>query len=308
MASILIRGGLLFDGDALSRKDIFTKDGKIAEIADEIDREADFVCEANSQLVTPGLVDIHAHLRGLAPTAFGFPAELATLPFGVTAACDAGSSLGNRETLEALPIGAVSLVAYSGDGERDDARLAAYGERAIGIKVYFDTDLSPSVNAAYLEGACAYARERGLTVMVHCSNSPIPMSEIVTMLAPGDILTHTYHGGRHTAEEGDFAALRSAMEKGVLVDAGMAGHVHTDFGVLARCLAAGLAPDTIGSDITNFSAYTRGGRYGLTMCMSIARRPPPPPVPSGKGRPGAHSRSADEPTLRCSRTATRASH
>ena len=29
--------------------------------------------------------------------------------------------------------------------------------------------------------------------------------------------------------------------------------------------------DTISTDITKFSAYKRGGRYGMTMCMSIAK-------------------------------------
>ena len=29
-------------------------------------------------------------------------------------------------------------------------------------------------------------------------------------------------------------------------------------------------PDTISTDITCLSAYKRGGRYGMTMCMSLA--------------------------------------
>ena len=51
----------------------------------------------------------------------------------------------------------------------------------------------------------------------------------------------------------------------------MAGHVHTDFGVLRSALSGGFYPDTISTDITRFSAFKRGGRYGMTMCMSIAR-------------------------------------
>ena len=51
----------------------------------------------------------------------------------------------------------------------------------------------------------------------------------------------------------------------------MAGHVHTDFGVLKRAIDADCLPDTISTDITKASAYKRGGRYGMTMCMSIAK-------------------------------------
>ena len=32
-----------------------------------------------------------------------------------------------------------------------------------------------------------------------------------------------------------------------------------------------LSADTISTDITKFSAYKRGGRYGLPMCMGIAK-------------------------------------
>ena len=41
--------------------------------------------------------------------------------------------------------------------------------------------------------------------------------------------------------------------------------------VLRSAFAAGQYPDTISTDITKNSAYKRGGRYGLPMCMSMAR-------------------------------------
>lgn len=43
------------------------------------------------------------------------------------------------------------------------------------------------------------------------------------------------------------------------------------FAVLRSDISNGGAPDTISTDITRSSAYRRGGRYGLTMCMSMAR-------------------------------------
>jgi len=47
--------------------------------------------------------------------------------------------------------------------------------------------------------------------------------------------------------------------------------VHTDFSVLKGAIDEGIFPDTISTDITKNSAYKRGGRYGMTMCMNIAR-------------------------------------
>jgi len=122
-----------------------------------------------------------------------------------------------------------------------------------------------------LQEVCAFAREHGVKVLVHCNHSPTSMVSIVEALAPGDILTHIYHGGENNCLEDDFAAFRLAREKGVVLDSGFAGHVHTDFSVLRKSVEAGFLPDTISTDLTQSSAYKRGGRYGLPMAMSMAR-------------------------------------
>ena len=107
--------------------------------------------------------------------------------------------------------------------------------------------------------------------MVHCNGSPKPMEQIVSVLSAGDVLTHIYHGGSNNCTEKNYSALRMAREKGVVLDAGFAGHVHTDLGIFQKAVAAGFLPDTISTDITSASAYKRGGRYGMTTCMSMAR-------------------------------------
>ena len=106
---------------------------------------------------------------------------------------------------------------------------------------------------------------------VHCTNSPVKMSEILSVLEKGDILTHTYHGGKSNAMEDGFECIYKAKEKGVVIDAGMAGGVHTDFEILKNAIKCGAIPDTISTDITKWSAYMRGGIYGITMCMSIMK-------------------------------------
>ena len=142
---------------------------------------------------------------------------------------------------------------------------------AIGLKVYFDTTNTVVRDITPLAEICRYAQQRGLLVMVHCSHSPVPMAQILETLHPGDILTHAFHGGEHTAAEDNFAAMKAAKARGVVIDAGFAGHIHTDFAIFREAIRQGVLPDTISTDITCASAYKRGGRYGMTVCMSMAR-------------------------------------
>ncbi len=277
MAKILIKNGRVWDGERLFRADVLTKDNTVARIAPCIEEEADFIWDAEGQSVLPGLVDLHVHLKGIASDRFGVQAEMSSFPFGVTAVNDAGSSAkGSKERLEGFAVKSTSFV---GTAIRDNHFLPAvsedllqrYGDKAIGIKIYFDPKVCEVRDITPLREACAYARGRGLAVMVHSANSPVPMTEVVAALSRGDILTHSYHGGGYTCAEDAFASLRLARERGVWIDAGFAGHVHTDFKIFADAVAAGYAPDCISTDITCRSAYMRGGRYGMTMCMSMAR-------------------------------------
>ena len=107
--------------------------------------------------------------------------------------------------------------------------------------------------------------------MVHCSQSPTPMPEILDTLTKGDILTRAFHGGVHNAGEGGFAALREGQKRGIVIDTGFAGSVHTDFSPFRRAVEAEVLPDAVSTDITQYSAYMRGGRYGMTMCMNMAK-------------------------------------
>ena len=276
MAKILIKNGRIWDGERFFFADILTEGKTIAEIAEHISQQADFVFDATGKIVTPGLVDLHVHMKGIASEKFGIEPSMSSFPFGVTAVNDAGSTHGDRALLDSF---AVKNTVFVGVEIRDnhpefaltERLLQTYGDKAIGIKVYFDTAISEVRDSTPLQGICTYAAGKGLKVMVHCSNSPVSMAEIVRTLSPGDILTHIYHSGENTCVENGFEAFQIARETGVILDAGFAGSVHTDFANLKSAVAAGYFPDTISTDITCYSAYKRGGRYGMTMCMNMAR-------------------------------------
>lgn len=276
MGKILIKNGRVWDGEKFFAADVLTEEDRILKIAENLEDDADFTFDATGKIVSAGLVDLHAHLRGISVPEFGINAEMCCFPFGVTAVCDAGGSFGDRARLESF--GVKSLVFAAIDlkdnrirTENTDVQLTKYADRVAGVKLYFDTSSPDIQDDAPLREACRYAREKGLRLMVHTSNSPIPMAEIVRILSPGDIVTHAYHGGKNNCSDDEHVCFRLAREKGVVMDAGLAGHVHTDFKVFREAIAAGALPDTISSDVTKCSAYKRGGKYGLLMCMSIAR-------------------------------------
>ena len=276
MARILIKNGRVWDGTRFMRADILTEGQAISKIERDISINADFTYDAQGKLVSAGLVDAHVHMRGISSEKFGMQAEMSCFPFGVTAAADAGAGNGDKALLDSFLLKNAVFIEVSVEGNHAklaeaQRRLSLYGDKAIGLKVYLDTTVFDVRDVTPLREACALARERGLRVMVHSSHSPVPMAELLGTLGRGDILTHAFHGGENNASLDGFCSMRKAQARGVIIDVGFAGHVHTDFGVLRAAIREGIIPDLISTDITRCSAFTRGGRYGMTMCMSIAR-------------------------------------
>ena len=276
MPRILIKNGKVWDGECFYYADVLTDHGKIIEIAQNIDADADFLFKAKNKIVSAGLVDAHVHMRGISPTQFGIQAEMSCIPFGVTAAVDASGGYGDKSLLDTFMLKTLVFVsavfkdnkAYFENAEK---MLEKYGERAVGIKVYFDTEISEVKDIKPLREVVEFAERNNVMVMVHSSNSPVSMPELLSSLRNGDILTHAYHGGRNNVSEDNYECIKQAKERGVVIDAGFAGHVHTDFKIFEEAITCGVIPDIISTDITKASAYKRGGRYGMTMCMSIAK-------------------------------------
>ncbi len=276
MARILVKGGRVWDGARFFMADVLTENQCIAKVEPGISEPADFTFDASGKTVSCGLVDAHVHMLGISGPEFGIDATMSTLPFGVTAAADASGSMGDEALLDSF---LVKSCVFADVPIRNDCvlfdsaleRLARFGKHAVGFKVYFDVTVSDVRSVAPLKAIVAEARRRNLIVMVHSSHPPVSMPELLGALGPGDILTHTYHGGKYNVSEDHYASLREARARGVVIDAGFAGHIHTDFNIFTSALHNNAAPQLISTDITRYSAYKRGGSYGLPMCMSLAR-------------------------------------
>ena len=276
MPPILIKNGRVWNGYCFTESDVLVEEGKVFKIAKDLDIPKGFVFEAAGMTVLPGLVDTHVHFSGPEPDRYGFNAEMSCLPFGVTAAADAGGAHADRYLADNYLVKNVTFIRVpikddAPDFTYTERKLALYDGNVIGLKVYFDTEKPGVRSSRPLQKICEYAKEHGFKLMVHCSDAPVPMAEYLPLLSPGDILTHAFHGASHNAQEDDFAALTEAQRRGVVVDTGFAGHVNTGLSLFKKAISKGILPDTISTDITRASAYHRGGRYGLPMCMSMAR-------------------------------------
>lgn len=276
MDTLLIKNGRIFDGHDFSHNDIFICDGIVQEIAPNLNHQARFTFDAANMTVLPGLVDVHMHMIAISGPQWGASTDGSCFPFGVTAAADASAGYGNQSILESFSVKSVAFV-HCGvnrpiDFDALEEKVRRYGDKAVGIKLFYDGIGSPQLHdTIVLKEACDWAHQRNLSVTVHTSNCPVPMAELLSVLGKGDIATHIYHGNGHTVEEDNFQCLVDAKNRGVLLDVGFAGTGHVDFSIFRKALAAGITPDLLGTDLVRQVAFTRGGRYGQTMCMSIAK-------------------------------------
>lgn len=60
---ILKNGNIMSKTGEIAQKDILIQDGKVAKIADLIDDSEAKIIDASGKLVSPGLIDVHVHLR-----------------------------------------------------------------------------------------------------------------------------------------------------------------------------------------------------------------------------------------------------
>ncbi|MBQ9784908.1 MAG: hypothetical protein IJW29_05360 [Clostridia bacterium] len=206
MARILIQNGRVWNGEEFLHADVLTDGETVVKVEDGIKDLAAFVYNAAGKIVSAGFVDTHVHLRGISSDVFGIQPEAACFPFGVTAAADASGVQGSRALMDSFMLKSVTFAegairANRFDVQKTEANLRLFGERAVGIKVYFDTTITDVRDITPLREICTFAHAHGLRVMVHCAHSPVKMADILRTLGAGDILTHAFHGQENNAAE-----------------------------------------------------------------------------------------------------------
>lgn len=294
MYQLIIRNGRVVDpaGSVDKTADIAVEDGMIAGIGDYRKEEGKNIIDASGCIVTPGLVEHHAHLYPLAPL-MGLPAEAVCFANGVTTAVDAGS-LGtdfyekNREFihdsrlrirpyLNVVPAGLSTVPAALENPDPtlfDEKKIRELFEKYpgefAGLKIRTSREIVKELGYGPLRETVRIAQEVGTSVMVHCTNPPGTMEELVDCLRPGDVLTHMYmdRGSTILDERGHIKKeVAAARERGVLFEAAD-GKAHFSFPVAEAAFKEGFFPDIIATDLTKGNMYSRPTVFSLAMQLS----------------------------------------
>src|SRR6476660_4527405 len=184
MRPILIRGGRVIDPSrgADGVADVYLEDGKVVSVGRGLGSPNDaLIIDAGGKVVTPGLIDLHVHLREpgqedvetvasgtMAAAAGGFSAVCAmpnTDPVcdnqGVVGFMKAQSQRAGKARV--YPIGAISL------GQKGQ-QLAEFGELVGAGAVAVSDDGKPVVSSHLMRTALEYAKTFGIPVADHCED------------------------------------------------------------------------------------------------------------------------------------------
>lgn len=266
---LLITGGRVVDPSAsLDRvMDVAIAGGRIARVASGIPAgDAADVVDARGKIVTPGLVDIHAHLDAEMPPSH-------CLSTGVTAIVDAGSrGADNVGELVTMAKGAANRmrillnIGRSGLGSTPElidfanadvaaARRAVEANRdvIVGIKARLSKSVAGVHDLDAIDRAHEVTVPLGLPLMVHIGQTVSPVPALLARLRPGDIVTHVYAPPPNTIfnDAGRiFPEVLEARKRGILFDIGNGRGGHITWEMADRALQQGFLPDTISSDLT----------------------------------------------------------
>ncbi|MSP05371.1 MAG: amidohydrolase/deacetylase family metallohydrolase [Acetobacteraceae bacterium] len=295
MFDLVLKGGRVIDpAQSLDGvMDVAFTDGRVAAIGPNLDPGQNNR-DVSGLLVTPGLIDLHAHVYW-GGTSMGVDPDDYARGSGITTLIDAGSAgPGNmhgfrRHVIERsdvrivpfLNISFAGIFAFSHEvmvGECMDLRLLnprvclAVAKRdsdlVAGIKVRIGGGTSAINGIEPLRMALEVAEHAGLPVMAHLDNPPPYRPEVMRALRAGDILTHCFRPFPNTPVTADGRVHQDVLEaraRGVIFDI---GHGKGSFGfeTAMAMVKNGFLPDVISSDIHTLSI--EGPAYNLLITMS----------------------------------------
>lgn len=289
MKSLLIKNGLLLspvNGYDQVKKDILIEDGKIAQIADEINCDTEMV-DASGCLVTPGLIDIHTHCFPI--SYIGLEPDVLGLERGATTIIDAGSSgAGNFEKFKNEHIDQAKTKVFvclnvskfglefkhelDSMDKIDEALLhemvQKYPETIVGLKARASQSVVGEMGLKPIEKAAQIAADEKLPLVVHVGNYPPALSDVLNILNKDDVVTHAYHGkkGGILDESGKIIEEAvNARNRGVLFDVGH-GVASFSFRVFEKALKEQFDCDMISTDL-HIENY-EGPVYNLAAVLS----------------------------------------
>jgi dihydroorotase len=239
----------------------------------------------------PGLIDNHVHCFS-GGSELGFVPDPSLLPLGVTAAVDQGSTgIANCDNfmqtivnhsqvrvfcnINVSPTGIATerypenLDPQNYSVERLQELFDRYPGRVVGLKVREGREMVGDFGLEPLRAAIELADTLGCRVTVHAADPPEDMAVLVSLLRPGDVCCHCYHGKGSTILDEDGKVrqeIRKARKSGVFFDTADA-RIHHSYPVIKAALSDGFCPDVISTDVTRASLFGNMV-FGLRAVMS----------------------------------------
>ena len=280
---VLIKGGMVIDPSQRLHAvlDVAMKGGKILEVSPDFPEErARTVVWAKDKIVTPGFVDIFAHVfDGVTRNAVN--ADLNCLVKGTTTVVDGGSAgwpsvaglqkyvINTSATRVHAAMNLSALGEVSNVGVMQNlawinpeltAKVAEENKPAVvGLKVQMGGQLDDGTESLELE-----CLKRGLQVAEACHfpmlvrylNLSSGVPPFLKMLRRGDVLTHIYNRSVSILDTNGkiLPEVREARQRGVLFDVGH-GLAHFVFDEAEKCLQQDFPPDTISTCLVAAHPY-----------------------------------------------------
>ena len=298
---LVLRGGRLIDpAQGLDGAyDVAIRRGKVAAVAPKLKVDAKTkVINLRGAIVTPGLIDTHAHVYKHVTGAFGLDADMVGIGSGVTTVVDQGGPSAptfdgfRKFIVEPAKTRVLCFIStYLAGGLLGHRYVDLYGPTGINVKAIVQAardnpDLVRGIKAHAEPGgysrwgmealklAKEASRELKLPVYVHLGtlwpelkgttvDAAKIVDQVVPMLDPGDILAHpfTRYPSGFVAQDGKVHPLVfEAIARGIHIDVGRGSHF--SFKNARQVLAAGVRPFTVGADLHGYNIKLRAEAKG----------------------------------------------
>ncbi|MEI3606200.1 amidohydrolase/deacetylase family metallohydrolase [Pseudogracilibacillus sp. SE30717A] len=223
--------------------DIIIKNGKILDVVSDWTGLGEIIQLPKNVYVSSGWIDLHTHSYPKYKPYCAYPDDIG-FKTGVTTVVDAGSCGANdidefyflskkciTRVYSFLNVSSVGLKIRNELADMSMLSLEAvlqanekYSTFIVGLKARVSASVVGENGTLPLEVAKKFSKQINKPLMVHIGSTPPKLVDIVSLLEPGDIITHCYNEkiNNHIFSDNGLTknSIKEAIERGVYLDIG----------------------------------------------------------------------------------------